>query len=129
MIARNPATGAGALDGDPASKGGAGAVCDGELDSCAQAAGHGCGRARGGPGRGRPTRQRRRARGGSSGGPLVGSGAVGEVGGGVVDEAQQGRSAGVLPGQAEEVQAGTSVTPRRWATRSSRATAGVWTQE
>jgi hypothetical protein len=32
MIARNPAIWAGALDGDPASKGRAGVVFDGELD-------------------------------------------------------------------------------------------------
>src|SRR5690348_17257622 len=37
---------------------------------------------------------------------LVGGDVAGQVGGIVVDESQQGRAASVLPGQAEEVQAG-----------------------
>src|SRR5215203_3697226 len=39
-------------------------------------------------------------------GGAAGGDAVGEVCGVVVDEAEQGRAAGVLPGQAQEVQAG-----------------------
>jgi hypothetical protein len=43
---------------------------------------------------------------GRPGGAAAGGDAVGQVGGVVVDEAEQGRPAGVLPGQAQEVQAG-----------------------
>ena len=41
-----------------------------------------------------------------SAGACPGGDLIGEVGGVVVDEAEQGRAAGVLPGQAEEVQPG-----------------------
>ena len=47
----------------------------------------------------------------------------------VSDEAEQRRAAGVLPGEAEEVEPGTSLTPRRWRRRPSSPLIGSSIQE
>jgi hypothetical protein len=57
---------------------------------------------------------------------MVGGDLVGEVCGIPVDEGEQGRAAGVLPGQSQEVQAGISVTPRRCITRPFSTAFGMW---
>jgi hypothetical protein len=54
---------------------------------------------------------------------------VGQIAGVVGNEAEQGRAAGVLPGQPEEVQAGASLTPRWWITAPSRSTPGIFSHD
>ena len=63
---------------------------------------------------------------------MVGGDLVGEVCGIVVDEAEQGRAAGVLPGQPRTYRPGILVTPRRCTTRPCFIAAGmriqVWSE-